>query len=369
MAQNFNNIPSTQTLQSSRQMILDRDEAAASNFSGTSFPTSGLIVGMRCHRTDLGKIYALKDLTPTWVEVEDINGASGLAPRATQLATARAFSITGDGSASAINFDGTGAVALAFALATTGVSAGTYTKVTVDTKGRVTAATTLVAGDLPADIAPSTIRLTSGTQANLSSTGHAFQIGVDSALNMVIDYNDIQGRNNGAAGALGINNYGGSVSIGDGSTTTITLGGTIASASLAIATLAESTAGTSGVKLMTPEQTRNAIETGNYALTGGFTSTADDDGTKSSGTYTPVPTAGNFRRIVNGGAFTLAAPTTNGDYTMVIQITNSATAGAITLSGFSKTLGSAFTTTSGHDFFVFITKVNGFTFGNVVALQ
>lgn len=105
------------------------------------------------------------------------------------------------------------------------------------------------------------------------------------------------------------------------------------------------------------------------ALTGGYTTTADDDGTKSTGTYTPNPAGGNMKRIINGGAFTLAAPTASGDYTLVIQITNNGTAGAITLSGFSKTTGNPFTTTNGHDFFVYVTKCNGFTLANVVALQ
>ncbi len=111
--------------------------------------------------------------------------------------------------------------------------------------------------------------------------------------------------------------------------------------------------------------TANADDT----LTGGYTTTADDDGTFSTGTYTPTPAGGNMKRIINGGAFTLAAPTASGDYTLVIQITNNASAGAITLSGFNKTAGSPFTTTNGHDFFVYITKCNGFTFANVVALQ
>lgn len=103
-------------------------------------------------------------------------------------------------------------------------------------------------------------------------------------------------------------------------------------------------------------------------LTGGYTTTADNDGTFSSGTYTPTPAGGNMKRIVNGGAFTLAAPSASGDYTLVVQITNSASAGGITMSGFNRTTGS-FTTTNGHDFFVYITKCNGFTFANVVALQ
>lgn len=104
-------------------------------------------------------------------------------------------------------------------------------------------------------------------------------------------------------------------------------------------------------------------------LTVGYTVTADNDGTKSSGTYTPTAVDGNLKRIVNGGAFTLAAPSATGDFTLIIQITNNASAGAITLSSFSKTTGDSFTTTNGHDFFVFITKINGFTHAHVQALQ
>lgn len=105
------------------------------------------------------------------------------------------------------------------------------------------------------------------------------------------------------------------------------------------------------------------------ALTGGFTATAVDDGTKSSGTYTPTPVGGNFRRAINGGAHAFAAPTVSGDYTIVVQYTNNASAGAITLTGFSKTSGDAFTTVNGDDFLVFITKVNGFAHAQVVKLQ
>jgi hypothetical protein len=113
----------------------------------------------------------------------------------------------------------------------------------------------------------------------------------------------------------------------------------------------------------------NGDLTSGIPITGAVTATADNDGAKSSGTYTPVTAGGNFKRITNEGAFTLAAPTDSGDYTMVIQITNTATAGAITLSGFNKTSGSTFTITNGHDFFVFITKLNGFVLSNVALLQ
>jgi len=111
--------------------------------------------------------------------------------------------------------------------------------------------------------------------------------------------------------------------------------------------------------------TSNADDT----LTGGYTTTADDDGSVSSGTYTPDPAGGNMKRILNAGAFTLAAPTASGDYTLVSQITNDSGAGAITSSGFSRVVGDVFTTSVGDDFFVFITKCNSFVSANVQALQ
>jgi hypothetical protein len=94
-------------------------------------------------------------------------------------------------------------------------------------------------------------------------------------------------------------------------------------------------------------------------LTAGFAHTPDNDGTQSSGTYTPVETTGNMKRIVNGGAFTLAPPTNN--CCIIVQITNNASAGAITTSGFSGVFGDAFTTTNGDDFICTIIKINGFS--------
>jgi len=116
-----------------------------------------------------------------------------------------------------------------------------------------------------------------------------------------------------------------------------------------------------------PNVTCTILTTGATAnLTLGFTVTSHNSGTKSSGTYTPDPTLGNMQRIINGGAHTLAAP--SNECTMVIQYTNNASAGAITTSGFTKVSG-AFTTTNGDDFMCYITKCNGFSHLNIVALQ
>ena len=66
----------------------------------------------------------------------------------TKLKTARNITLSGDINGST-SFDGSAAVAIQANLMNSGVTAGTYTKVTVDAKGRVTTATNLVASDIP----------------------------------------------------------------------------------------------------------------------------------------------------------------------------------------------------------------------------
>ena len=73
---------------------------------------------------------------------------NGTASRATQLVTSRTISLTGDATGS-VAFDGTADAPITVTLANSGVTAGQYSKVTVDAKGRVTAGTTLAAGDIP----------------------------------------------------------------------------------------------------------------------------------------------------------------------------------------------------------------------------
>jgi hypothetical protein len=112
--------------------------------------------------------------------------------------------------------------------------------------------------------------------------------------------------------------------------------------------------------------TNTAVQDIGYA---GIVASADADGTFTTGTYTPTPVGGNFKTITNGGAFTLAAPTASGDYTMVIRIVNNASAGAITLTGFTRVTGDTFTTTNGNAFLVSIIKVSTSISANVQAMQ
>lgn len=92
-----------------------------------------------------------------------VGALTGNATTATALATSRNFSITGDGTATAVGFTGAADVALSLTLANSGVSAGTYTKVTVDAKGRVTTGATASISDLAvpsADVAFNSKKIT-----------------------------------------------------------------------------------------------------------------------------------------------------------------------------------------------------------------
>jgi|TARA_R110000796_G_scaffold183850_1_gene300428 hypothetical protein len=106
---------------------------------------------------------------------------------------------------------------------------------------------------------------------------------------------------------------------------------------------------------------------GGLNMLSGASATPFNAGTKASGTFTPNEADANFQHVINGGAHTLAPPTNN--CCIIVQYTNNASAGAITVSGFTKVDGDTATTTNGDDSFYFITKLNGFSLLTVKALQ
>lgn len=94
---------------------------------------------------DTGNVYIGITSGKLWV-----NPPAAAAETAKTLETARELSLTGDVTSEAISFDGSQNVAFTTVLATiAGLTAGDYTKVTVDKKGRVIAGKTLDAADIP----------------------------------------------------------------------------------------------------------------------------------------------------------------------------------------------------------------------------
>ena len=81
--------------------------------------------------------------TPKQIAYTDGNVAS-----ATKLSSAKTISTTGDATWS-VSFDGVNNVSSTLTLSNTGVTSGTYTKVTVNTKGLITAAENLTEADIP----------------------------------------------------------------------------------------------------------------------------------------------------------------------------------------------------------------------------
>lgn len=90
------------------------------------------------------------------------------------------------------------------------------------------------------------------------------------------------------------------------------------------------------------------LNTENQALVGGAVVTSKDLGTIASGTVTPDPGDRPQQHYINNGAHTLAPSANVGSTT--VDITNGASAGAITTSGFTQVVGDSFTTTNGHKF-------------------
>ena len=72
------------------------------------------------------------------------------ATSANKLTTGRTISVAGDATGTSAAFDGTGNVSINVTLANSGAEAGTFTKVTVDAKGRVTKGEQLTLADIPA---------------------------------------------------------------------------------------------------------------------------------------------------------------------------------------------------------------------------
>lgn len=128
---------------------------------------------------DTGNVYIGISSGNYWV-----NPPAASADTAKTLETAREFSLTGDVTTDIVGFNGSQNVTLTAALATiTGLTAGTYPKVTVDKKGRVISGANLDASDIPNISKDKVTGL--GTAATLNtgtSSGNVVVVGSDGKI-------------------------------------------------------------------------------------------------------------------------------------------------------------------------------------------
>jgi hypothetical protein len=110
-----------------------------------------------------------------------------------------------------------------------------------------------------------------------------------------------------------------------------------------------------------------AINVASQTITGGANVTSLSLGTISTGTVTPDPGGRPMQHYTNNGAHTLAPGAVVGYY--LLDITNGASAGAITTSGWTKVSGDSFTTTNGNKFRCACSVGNGGSLLSVQALQ
>ena len=118
-----------------------------------------------------------------------ISGSSGSctgnAATATRWATGRTIALTGDVTGTSAAFDGSAALSFATTLTNSGVTAGTYLKVTVDAKGRVTAGSSMTSGDVTGALG-----FTPANKAGESFTGSISVTGTITATGDVTAFSD-----------------------------------------------------------------------------------------------------------------------------------------------------------------------------------
>lgn len=108
---------------------------------------------------------------------------------------------------------------------------------------------------------------------------------------------------------------------------------------------------------------------GGQTTTGGYRFAGYNGGAIVSGTFTPDAYNGNYQYYTNNGAHSLAAPAN--DCAIDILVTNGASAGAITFTGFTvgSSTGDALTTANTNKFIISIRRINAVSTYVIKALQ
>lgn len=80
--QEYSEFSENEYLNTGMPKLVNNISTIASSFSGTAFPSSNLMVGMVCYRTDLKKAYRLTEFaqnSPVWKECDSADFTPGVA--------------------------------------------------------------------------------------------------------------------------------------------------------------------------------------------------------------------------------------------------------------------------------------------------
>lgn len=86
--QDYNILKGDSQISSDRATLNDNFESIASDFSGSAFPTTNLVAGMTCWRTDTNILYKLQANLTTWTEIGRFTSGKFYAPNATSATAA-----------------------------------------------------------------------------------------------------------------------------------------------------------------------------------------------------------------------------------------------------------------------------------------
>jgi hypothetical protein len=182
--------------------------------TGTSYNgSSAVTIATNATSSNTASTLVARDASGNFTAGTITAALTGNASTATTLQNTRTIALSGDATGSA-NFNGSANATISTTLANSGVTAGTYTKVTVDAKGRATSGTTLSAADIPSVTLSKISDYISDMQNKMNSVYDQFEAllnNLDSTTGMKINITAI-----GAKATSSISGPVNSVSLGSG---------------------------------------------------------------------------------------------------------------------------------------------------------
>lgn len=237
--QDYPDILATDSVGGSRSNLLARDNAVKSCFAGTTYPSTGLLQGMLCYRTDLNKLYVMEQVSPAiWREVI-LTSAIGTA--ATKNIGTSGDTIPKNDTAN--TFSALQTFAAGVALANQSIT-GNSGAITIDADVRLNANSTKKLNFLINGTSAMTVETDRGVVVG-GPTGGSKGAGTLNAVDIYKNGNQIKTAAYKDTGTTG-----------DTIPTWNNLGNAVA---LNLASQAEAEAGTAANKIMTPERTAQAI--------------------------------------------------------------------------------------------------------------